>query len=125
MKLIWSAIILGVVIVGAVLYITRGGVVDTKNNVSIVEGKQVIQIIAKGGYSPRNSVAKAGMPTVLKIKTSGTFDCSSALVIPSLSYRANLPMSGETLIDVPTQPVGSTLQGICAMGMYSFSVQFN
>jgi len=125
MKLIWSAIILGVVIVGTVLYITRGGVVDTKNNVSIVEGKQVIQIIAKGGYSPRNSVAKAGMPTVLKIKTSGTFDCSSALVIPSLSYRANLPMSGETLIDVPTQPVGSTLQGICAMGMYSFSVQFN
>ena len=125
MKLIWSAIILGVVIVGAVLYITRGGVVDTKNNVSIVEGKQVIQIIAKGGYSPRNSVAKAGMPTVLKIKTSGTFDCSSALVIPSLSYRANLPMSGETLIDVPTQPAGSTLQGVCAMGMYSFSVQFN
>jgi len=125
MKLIWGTVILGVVIIGVVLYITRGGVADTKNNVSIIDGKQVIQIMAKGGYSPRSSVAKAGMPTVLKIKTSGTFDCSSALVIPSLSYRANLPMSGETLIDVPTQPAGSTLQGVCAMGMYSFSVQFN
>lgn len=125
MKLIWGSVIFAVVIIGGVILLTRSGADGTKNNVSLIDGKQVITITAKGGYSPRTTVAKAGIPTVLKVKTSGTFDCSSALVIPSLSYRANLPMSGESLIDVPAQSTGTTLRGICAMGMYSFSIEFN
>lgn len=95
------------------------------NNVSVVDGKQIITINAKGGYTPRSTLAKAGIPTVIKMVTSGSFDCSSALSIPSLGYRKNLPPSGETLIDVPTQNAGSKLQGICAMGMYNFSIDFN
>lgn len=95
------------------------------NNVSVVDGKQIVTINAKGGYTPRNTIAKAGVPTVIKMVTSGSFDCSSSLSIPSLSYRKNLPPSGETLIDVPTQKSGKKLQGICAMGMYNFSIEFN
>ncbi|MCX6751225.1 MAG: cupredoxin domain-containing protein [Candidatus Nomurabacteria bacterium] len=95
------------------------------NNVSIVDGKQIIEINAKGGYAPRITTAKADIPTVIKMKTNGSFDCSSALVIPSLNYRNNLPLSGETLIDVPAQKSGTKLQGLCAMGMYSFTVEFN
>jgi len=95
------------------------------NNVNIVDGKQVIEINAKGGYSPRITTAKAGIPTVIKMKTNGSFDCSSALVIPSLDYRNNLPLSGETLIDVPAQKAGTKLQGLCAMGMYNFLIEFN
>lgn len=95
------------------------------NNVSIVDGKQIIEIGAKGGYSPRTTNAQANIPTVIKMKTNGSFDCSSALVIPSLNYRNNLPLSGETLIEVPAQKPGSKLQGLCAMGMYSFTIDFN
>lgn len=95
------------------------------NNVSIVDGKQIIEIDAKGGYNPRKTAAKADIPTVLKIKTSGTFDCSSALVIPSLGYRKNLPPSGEILVDIPLQKAGSAIQGMCAMGMYNFTLDFN
>ncbi len=98
---------------------------STGNNVSIVDGKQIIEISAKGGYAPRNTAAKAGIPTIIKVKTRGTFDCSSALVIPSIGYRGNLPPSGETIIDVPPQKAGSVLRGLCAMGMYNFSVEFN
>lgn len=94
------------------------------NNVSIVDGKQVIEISARGGYAPRISTARAGMPTVIKVKTAGTFDCSSALTIPTLGYRTNLPASGETLIDVPPQQPGAKLQGLCAMGMYNFAIDF-
>jgi hypothetical protein len=65
------------------------------------------------------------MPTLLKINTNGTFDCSSALSIPSLNYQKYLPATGETLIEVPPQESGTTLQGTCAMGMYNFSVKFN
>lgn len=95
------------------------------NNVSVVNGKQIIEINAKGGYSPRMTVAQSGIPTVIKVDTRGTFDCSAALVIPSLGYRNNLPPSGETLIELPPQESGSTLQGLCAMGMYNFQIQFN
>ncbi len=96
-----------------------------QNNVSIVEGKQIIEINAKGGYAPRTSNAQANIPTTLKISTLGTFDCSSSLVIPSIGYRANLPPSGETLVELPPQAQGSTLRGVCGMGMYSFSIGFN
>ncbi len=94
-------------------------------NVAMVNGKQFIDISAKGGYSPRVTSAKANVPTVLKIDTNGTFDCSAAVTIPSLDYRATLPPSGTTEIEVPPQKPGTKLQGLCAMGMYNFSVTFN
>ncbi len=66
---------------------------QTQDNVSVVEGGQIVAITARGGYSPRISNAQANIPTVLKMVTNGTFDCSSSLVIPSLNYRTNLPPS--------------------------------
>lgn len=94
------------------------------NNVSIADGKQIIEITAKGGYSPRVTTAKAEMPTTLKVNTNGTFDCSGALAIPSIGYRKNLQPSGTVDIDVPEQKVGTKLRGVCAMGMYSFTINF-
>lgn len=93
------------------------------NNVTLVEGKQFIEITAKGGYTPKISNAKAGLPTILRVETKGTFDCSSALRLPSLNISKNLPASGTTDIDLGVQPAG-TLQGTCAMGMYNFEMIF-
>lgn len=94
-------------------------------NVSSIEGKQIIDISAKGGYAPRMTVAKANVPTILRVKTSATFDCSSALRIPTLNYSQNLPPTGTTDIEVPAQVAGTTLKGLCSMGMYNFSIAFN
>jgi len=123
-----SIIIAGLIIGGIILLVSSGN--RSKNsppadNVSIADGKQIIEIGAKGGYTPKVSAAKAGVPTVLRVQTQGTFDCSSALTIPSIGYKANLPLSGNTEIEVPAQITGSTLQGICAMGMYNFQIHFN
>ncbi len=112
----------------AVILLTRGGAKagdTTRTNVSIVGGSQIIEISAKGGFSPRDTTAKADTATTLKIKTSGTFDCSSSLTIPKLGYQTNLPPSGETVVDVPPQKAGSTLTGLCSMGMYSFTIRFD
>jgi plastocyanin domain-containing protein len=103
---------------------------NTGNSVSaenseIRNGVQYITIDAGGGYSPRLSSAKAGIPTKLIIKTNGVYDCSSALVIRSLNFQKILPQTGETVIDVGTPQAGVPLQGICGMGMYNFSVDFN
>ncbi len=119
---------MAIVLIGGIVVLLRGGSATEagkQDNVSIVDGKQIIEINAKGGYLPRNSIAKANTPTAIKIITQGTFDCSSAVVIPSLGYRRNLPPSGETFIQIPPQKEGVTLQGLCAMGMYNFSVKFN
>ena len=129
MKLTVASIILALIFIGGAIIFARNGTkIDTavsQNNVSVADGKQIIEIDAKGGYSPSITIAKANIPTIIKVKTQGTFDCSSALVIQSIGYRANLPPSGETLIEVPPQEAGSTLRGMCAMGMYNFSVKFN
>ena len=94
------------------------------NNVTIVNGKQVITINAKGGYYPRVTTAKADMTTIIKMNTQNTFDCSSSLTIPMLGYRTNLEPSGETTIDVLPQKAGTSLRGLCGMGMYSFTINF-
>ncbi len=94
------------------------------SNVTIVDGTQIIEITAKGGYFPRSTVAKADMPTILRVKTEGTFDCSSSISIPDLNYRANLEPSGVTKIEIPPQKSGTSFDGFCAMGMYNFEVDF-
>jgi plastocyanin domain-containing protein len=126
------ALIAGALIVLTALFIFKGegGSAQSKNpenaeNVYMSGGEQVINITVKGGYFPKVSSAKAGVPTTLRFNTKGTFDCSSAVVIPSLNYRANLSPSGITEVDVPAQEPGTKLRGTCSMGMYSFTVNFN
>lgn len=93
------------------------------NNVSVVDGKQIIEIRAKGGYQPRISNAKSGLLTVLRFNTNGTYDCSAAVRIPSLNISKMLPASGATDIDIGIAKAG-TLQVMCGMGMYRFEVNF-
>lgn len=88
------------------------------------DGTQFIDIAAKGGYSPRVVVAKAGVPTMLRVTTSGTFDCSASIVIPKLSYQKFLPSTGTTDIAISAEQAQGTLQGLCAMGMYNFQIKF-
>lgn len=129
MKSTIIAVIIGVAVVLGTLFF-----VDTKNSVptrSYQEGEnvhmegetQVIEIDVKGGYLPERSVAKAGMPTVIRFNTQATFDCSSSVRIPSLDVSKNLPQTGSTDIDLGT-PTPGPLQGSCSMGMYPFEVIF-
>lgn len=127
-SIIVSIVFSGLLIGGAIWFMVfdkSPETVNQVNNISIVGDKQMVEINAKGGYAPKISVAKANMPTILRVQTSGTFDCSSSLNIPSIGYRANLPPSGITEIEVPAQKSGAVLQGLCGMGMYNFKVQFN
>ncbi len=122
------SILVAAVLIGGAILLARGGSPQQNaavpaNNVSIVDGKQIIEISAKGGYQPRSSIAKAGMPTILRFNTNGTFDCSSIVRIPSMNITQNLPQSGNTDIDLGTSQLG-TLQGTCGMGMYRFQIDF-
>lgn len=98
--------------------------VSVENSV-IKDGIQYITIDAKGGYSPRSSNAKAGIPTKLIVKTNGTYDCSASLVIRSLGFQKILAQTGEEVIDIGTPKAGVPLQGVCGMGMYNFLINFS
>lgn len=128
MKTTTAIIIAGVIIGGAILLMSsRGGVPSQQENiqnVSIVDGKQIVEIKAKGGYTPRISKAKAGIPTILRFNTNGTFDCSASVRIPSMSISQVLPNSGSTDIDLGNPKVG-IVQGTCGMGMYPFEINFS
>lgn len=87
-------------------------------------GKQVVEIDAKGGFFPRVSTAKAGVPTILRVKTSGTYDCSAGVRIQKLAVSENLEATGVKDIEVPAESAQGTLNGTCSMGMYNFSVNF-
>lgn len=127
MKATIISIIIAIVLIGGAFMLTRSGSdtgqVANANNVSIVDGKQIIEITARGGYQPRKSVAKAGIPTIIRFNTKGTFDCSSSVRIPSLGISKSLPQTGSTDIDIGSGKLG-TLQGSCGMGMYPFEVEF-
>lgn len=108
-------------------YENENGNAGAKNisakNVSIIDGKQIIEINVRGGYKPRKSIAQAGVPTVIKFITNGTFDCSAFVRVQSLNFSKMLPQSGTTELDIGIQPKGK-LSGSCGMGMYSFEVEF-
>ncbi|TSA44724.1 hypothetical protein D4R51_03230 [bacterium] len=127
-KILPISILIAAVIIGGAILFAQGGSPQGStnapaNNVSIVGGKQIIEITAKGGYRPGNSAAKAGIPTILRFNTNGTFDCSSAVRIPSMNITKFLPQSGSTDIDIGTPQLGTVL-GTCGMGMYRFQIDF-
>jgi plastocyanin domain-containing protein len=122
------AIVIGGALVLGAFTLSRGNTASTDepivSNVSIENGKQIVTISAKGGYSPKVTEAKADMPTTLRVETQGTFDCSSTLAIPSMNYQKNLPPSGVTEVELLPQKAGSTFEGLCGMGMYRFEIAF-
>ena len=114
----------GVLVFGSVAVLVRGGSPQTSTsvgNVSMENGKQIVVIGVRGGYTPQTSTVKSGVQTVLRFVTNGAYDCSTGIRIPSLGVSQNLPASGTTDIAVGSLPAGRT-EGTCGMGMYRFTL---
>ncbi|MCA9355197.1 hypothetical protein KC865_01440 [Candidatus Kaiserbacteria bacterium] len=90
----------------------------------VEDGVQYIDITARGGYFPRVTKAKAGVETVIRVRTEGTYDCSSALVIPDIGYQSYLKQTGVEEIKIPLEKTKGKLRGMCSMAMYQFEVDF-
>lgn len=116
---------IGIIFFGGSQNGTESASTQSGQNIEIRDGVQYVTIDAKGGYSPRVSSAQADIPTKLIVKTNGTYDCSSALVIRSIGYQKILPQTGEEIIDIGTSIAGSSVKGTCSMGMYNFTIDFS
>ncbi|EKE06071.1 MAG: hypothetical protein ACD_19C00089G0002 [uncultured bacterium] len=116
---------LGIVFFGNSIFKKNTSSDETSQNSEIKDVVQYITINAKGGYSPKVSTAKAGIPTKLIVKTKRTYDCSASLVIQSIGFQKILSPTGEEVIDLGTPKAGQSLRGLCSMGMYSFLINYN
>lgn len=127
-------ITLGLIIGAIIMFVGNSKKDNTKNsnnsstsqieNTEIIDGVQYITINAKGGYSPRVSSGKAGIPTKLVVKTDSTYDCSVALSVKSAGFQKILKNTGEEIIDLGIPKSGEPIRGVCSMGMYNFLVNF-
>jgi len=88
------------------------------------DGVQNLAVLANSGYFPLQVKARAGVPSVLRVYTDKTYDCSRAFLLPDLKKQAMLPAKGVTSFPIPAQKKGSTLFGTCGMGMYTFEIRF-
>jgi sulfite exporter TauE/SafE len=89
----------------------------------LVDGRQEVTITADNrGYTPNFFAANTQGPVRLKLITNQTFACSRLFTIPSLGIEKSLPLTGETIVDLPALPAGD-LYFSCSMGMYTGLIQ--
>jgi len=117
------SIILSGALIAFIIFILRTPVEAVKDNVRMDGDTQIVTIKAKGSYTPQTTIAKAGVPTKLRVNTNGTYDCSAALRIPKYNVDMTLAPTGSTEIDLGTPGVGK-VEGGCSMGMYAFEIRF-
>jgi hypothetical protein len=87
-------------------------------------GVQTITVWALDrGYRPSALVARAGLPTVLVVRTRETRGCTRAFTIPGRGLERMLPVTGETRIPLGAPDPG-LLRYICASGHYPGGITF-
>jgi len=86
------------------------------------DGVQRIVINAHpSGYSPSSVTARAGVPTMLTLRTQNNLGCTRTIVMASFGIQKLLPATGDTEVDLGTLKPG-TYRYTCGMGMYSGSI---
>jgi len=130
--------LLGVALLGVAAWTMAGGLrlggwlpdtgrappVDARHVATDASGVQTITVHAlDDGYRPALLSARAGVPTVLVLSTSGTTGCTRAFTLPRRGTSLLLPESGRTRIDLGTPPPGR-LGFVCAAGHYPGSITF-
>lgn len=116
--------IIGFIVVNSSKDSSKTAANNSVNNIEYKDDIQYITIKADNGYSPSKTVAKANTRSKLVVVTEDTYDCSIALMIRSIGYQKVLASTAREEIDLSVPKAGQTVQGVCAMGMYSFKIKF-
>jgi plastocyanin domain-containing protein len=124
-NIVIAIVVLVLIAGGFFLFSNKPNETANQNVVSTSGDKQIIDLTAKGGYSPSVITAEANKETILRVSTNNTFDCSSAFTIPKLGINKMLPASGKTEFPIAAQAPGTEIDGTCSMGMYSFKIKFS
>ncbi|MFC0041693.1 sulfite exporter TauE/SafE family protein [Actinomadura rayongensis] len=87
-------------------------------------GVQVVTLWAlTNGYRPALLTARAGVPTVLEVRTKNTHGHTRVLTIPARNRDVALPETGTTRVDLGV-PGRGRMRFVCASGHYPGAVTF-
>ena len=79
-------------------------------------GRQVVDIVVRGGYSPNLVRVEAGKPVRLRFDRQENSDCSARVVFPDLRRSASLAAFGTTTLDLDITEPGEYAWA-CGMNM--------
>ena len=79
-------------------------------------GRQVVDIVVKGGYSPSLIRVEAGTPVRLRFDRQENSDCTSRVVFPDPRKSASLQAFGTTTLDLDIAEPGE-YSWACGMNM--------
>lgn len=89
----------------------------------LVDGMQELTInVTNEAYVPGRLQADSGIPLRLRLITNNTYSCTLIFNVPDAGVWETLPITGETVIDLPAQSPGS-LHFTCGMGMHNGTIQ--
>lgn len=81
------------------------------------DGRQVIDVIVKGGYQPATIMVKAGQPVRLNFTRREASTCGEEVVLPQFGKRAHLPENKSVPIELTPEKPGE-YEFTCGMSMY-------
>lgn len=129
-KYITISLIVVTILIGISLILTSGnnqikGEDSEQNSVVIIDGIQIINVIANSnGYTPKSVIAKSGINTTLRMTSQNTYGCERSFRIPSMDINQLLPVEGSVDINLGIPDKGEDIFGSCSMGMYTFKISF-
>ncbi|MEU5883441.1 sulfite exporter TauE/SafE family protein [Spirillospora sp. NPDC047279] len=89
-----------------------------------VAGRQIVTVWALDqGYRPARVTARAGVPTVLVLRTQDTRGHTRAFTLPARDLDVVLPVDGETRLDLG-RPGPGRMRFVCASGHYPGAITF-
>lgn len=80
------------------------------------DGRQEVEIMVQGGYTPATIRLEAGRPARLKFNRQEASGCSEEVVFPALGLRRFLPAFETTVIEFTPETAGE-YTFTCGMGM--------
>lgn len=87
-------------------------------------GEAAVIQVENWGYAPTLLNLPANQPVELHLVTNETRSCSRAFTIPALRIQEVLPVTGTTVINLPAQAAGTSIQFTCSMGMFGGRLVF-
>jgi plastocyanin domain-containing protein len=87
-----------------------------KTTAQVVQGKQVLHVTVKGGYSPDTLVVKRGRPVRIEFNRQETSGCSDTVVFGDFGISRPLPAFETTAVEFTPEKAGQ-FSFTCGMNM--------
>lgn len=112
-----SAIIIGLVLIGFIIWWFFGKYQNAAGKSTIATKEQTATIVVNGGYSPSTMILKKGIPAQINFDMQDSTACLSHVVFEQLGINKDLTKQKVTTIDIPTDKAG-TFNYACGMDMF-------